>query len=82
MLRLFWFPKMFLLGLKRKFWELKQRTSEMIFSQVDNPRLDERYNGLVYLSEKMKGDPLCWQVTLDETESVRGELARVAARKL
>ncbi len=54
----------------------------MIFSQVDNPRLDERYNGLVYLSEKMKGDPLCWQVTLDETESVRGELARVAARKL
>lgn len=51
-------------------------------SQVDNPRLDERYNGLVYLPEKMKGDPLCWQVTLDETESVRGELARVAARKL
>ena len=51
-------------------------------SQVDNPKLDERYNGLVYLSEKMKGDPLCWQVTLDETESVRGSLARVAASKL
>lgn len=28
-------------------------------SQVDNPKLDEHYNGLVYLSEKMKGDPLC-----------------------
>ncbi len=51
-------------------------------SQVDNPKLDEHYNGLVYLSEKMKGDPLCWQVTLDETESVRGDLARVAASKL
>lgn len=51
-------------------------------SQVDNPKLDERYNGLVYLSEKMKGDSLCWQVTLDETESVRGSLARVAAMKL
>lgn len=51
-------------------------------SQVDNPKLDERYNGLVYLSEKMKGDPLCWQVTLDENESVRGSLARVAAKKL
>ena len=51
-------------------------------SQVDNPKLDERYNGLVYLSEKMKGDPLCWQVTLDESESVRGKLARVAAKKL
>ena len=24
-------------------------------TQVDNPKLNERYNGLVYLSEKMKG---------------------------
>lgn len=51
-------------------------------SQVDNPKLDEHYNGLVYISEIMKGNPLCWQVTLDDSESVRGELARVAARLL
>ena len=51
-------------------------------SQIDNPNLNERYNGLVYLSEKMKGDPLCWQVTLDEGESVRSKLATIAAQKL
>ena len=51
-------------------------------SQVDNPKLSENYNGLVYLSEKMKGDPLCWQVTLSEKESVRSDLARIAATKL
>ena len=51
-------------------------------TQVDNPKLNERYNGLVYLSERMKGNNLCWQVTLDSSESVRSELSTVASRLL
>ena len=51
-------------------------------SQVDNPRLNERYNGLVYLSEKMKGNELCWQITLDSSESVRSKLSAVASELL
>lgn len=51
-------------------------------TQVDNPNLNERYNGLVYLSEKMKGIPGCDQITLLEDESVRSELARIAAKIL
>lgn len=51
-------------------------------TQIDNPELNERYNGLVYLSEKMKGNPLCWQVTLDDEESVRSKLAYIAAKIL
>ena len=46
--------------------------------QVNNPELNSRYNGLVYLSEKMKGNSLCWQVTLSSEKSVRGDLARAA----
>lgn len=51
-------------------------------TQIDNPELNERYNGLVYLSEKMKGNPLCWQVTLEDEESVRSQLAYIAAKIL
>lgn len=51
-------------------------------TQIDNPNLTERYNGLVYLSEKMKGNPMCVQVTLTDNESVRSELAREAAKIL
>lgn len=51
-------------------------------SQVDNPQLNERYNGLVYLSEKMKGQEMCIQLTLKDEESVRSKLARVAAQIL
>ena len=51
-------------------------------TQIDNPELNERYNGLVYLSEKMKGNPLCWQVTLEDEESVRSKLAYIAAKIL
>ena len=45
--------------------------------QVNNVNLNSRYNGLVYLSEKMKGQKLCWQVTLNSEKSVRGDLAQV-----
>ena len=51
-------------------------------TQIDNPELNERYNGLVYLSEKMKGNPMCWQVTLEDEESVRSKLAYIAAKIL
>ena len=51
-------------------------------SQVENPKLSERYNGLVYLAEKMKGDEDCTIVSLDDEESVRSRLARVASRIL
>jgi len=47
-------------------------------SQVNNPELNSRYNGLVYLSERMKNNPLCWQVTLNSEKSVRGDLAQAA----
>lgn len=51
-------------------------------TQVDNPKLNERYNGLVYLSEKFKGNPMCWQISLRNEESVRGELSTVASKIL
>lgn len=51
-------------------------------TQVDNPKLNERYNGLVYISEKMKGDPLCMQVSFNPTENVRSELSKRASQIL
>lgn len=51
-------------------------------TQIDNPNLTERYNGLVYLSEKMKGNPMCAQISLSDDESVRSKLAREAAKIL
>ena len=51
-------------------------------TQIDNPHLTERDNGLVYLSEKMKGNPMCAQISLSGDESVRSELAREAAKIL
>lgn len=51
-------------------------------SQVDNPNLNENYNGLVYLSEKMKGIPGSFQVTFEEEENVRSELSKIASKIL
>ena len=51
-------------------------------TQIDNPNLNERYNGLTYISEKMKGNSMCIQVSLEEGESVRSELAKQAAQIL
>lgn len=51
-------------------------------TQIDNPNLTERYNGLVYLSEKMKGNSMCAQVSMSDDESVRSELAKEAAKIL
>ena len=50
--------------------------------QINNPELNTRYNGLVYLSEKMKGNALCWQITLNSEKSIRSNLAQEALKIL
>lgn len=50
--------------------------------QIDQPFLDSRSNGLCYASEKMKGSPLCYQVTLKFDECERSALAYEAAKRL
>lgn len=50
--------------------------------QIDRPELNERYNGLSYASERMKGEPFCWQITMEEEESVRSHMAKRAAMLL
>ena len=50
--------------------------------QIDRPELTERNNGLSYASERMKGEPYCWQITMEEEESVRSLMARRAAALL
>lgn len=39
--------------------------------QIDHPLLDEKTNGLSYASEKMKGSPLCFQLTMQSDECLR-----------
>ena len=51
-------------------------------NQIDKPFLDERTNGLSYASEKMKGSPLCCQVTMLPGECERSPLANDAIRRL
>lgn len=51
-------------------------------SQIDKPTLSKRSNGLVYLSEKFKGNPLCAQIAMKDSECVRSELAAEASRIL
>lgn len=48
-------------------------------AQIDRPELSERNNGLSYASERFKGDESCWQITMDDSESVRSELAKRAS---
>lgn len=51
-------------------------------TQIDNPDLNENFNGLTFSFEKFKDSPLCWQLTLENEESVRSLLAREAAKIL
>ncbi len=51
-------------------------------TQVNKPGLNTRRNGLVYISEKMKGHSLCWQVTLNSDKSIRSDLAQEALKIL
>ena len=50
--------------------------------QIDHPLLDERTNGLSYASEKMKGSPLCCQLTLTAEECERSALAMDAIQRM
>jgi PhoH-like ATPase len=50
--------------------------------QIDHPFLDSRTNGLCYAAERMKGSPCCWQVTMNEDECERSELAYDSARRM
>lgn len=50
--------------------------------QIDHPLLDERTNGLSYVSEKMKGSPLCFQITMQSDECERSALAYDAAQRM
>ena len=50
--------------------------------QIDHPLLDERTNGLSYASEKMKGSPLCFQITMQADECERSALAFDAAKRM
>ena len=50
--------------------------------QIDSRYLDRRNNGLVFTAEKMKGSPLCAQITFEQEESVRSPLAMEAAKRM
>lgn len=50
--------------------------------QVDNPFLDTRTNGLSYVTELMKGSPLCYIVTAEEEECVRSALSKEVISRL
>lgn len=50
--------------------------------QIDHPFLDIRTNGLSFAAEKMKGSPLCFQITLTDEECERSDLAYEAAKRM
>ncbi|TYQ12926.1 UNVERIFIED_CONTAM: PhoH-like ATPase [Acetivibrio alkalicellulosi] len=50
--------------------------------QIDHPFLDIRTNGLCYASERMKGSHLCYQITLNDEECERSELAYESAKRM
>jgi PhoH-like ATPase len=50
--------------------------------QIDHPLLDEKTNGLSYASEKMKGSPLCFQLTMLSDECLRSKLALDASNRM
>ena len=49
-------------------------------TQIDNPYLDSSSNGLSYLVERMKGQPLVGHITLEKSE--RSELASLVTEQL
>ena len=51
-------------------------------AQIDHPLLNERSNGLSYASERMKGSPLCVQITMQPDECERSALALDAALRM
>ena len=51
-------------------------------AQIDHPLLDEHSNGLTYAADRMKGSPLCVQLTMQPDECERSELALDAAMRM
>ena len=51
-------------------------------AQIDHPLLNERSNGLSYASDRMRGSPLCVQLTMQTDECERSELALDAAMRM
>ncbi|WP_444320534.1 PhoH family protein [Megasphaera sp.] len=51
-------------------------------NQIDKPFLDERTNGLTYAAGKMKGSPLCYQLTMMADECERSPLTLDAIQRL
>lgn len=51
-------------------------------AQIDKHTLDKWNNGLVYAASKMKGSPLCAQITFSPTDCVRSALAKEAIDRL
>ena len=51
-------------------------------AQIDHPLLDTRSNGLTYASARMKGSPLCVQLTMLPDECERSSLALDAAMRM
>lgn len=51
-------------------------------NQVDNPLLDSRTNGLTYAANAMKGSKVCTQITFEESECERSELAKEAIKRM
>ena len=50
--------------------------------QIDSAYLDAYNNGLTYVSESMKGSPLCWQVTMNPSEGTRSQLSKDAVARM
>lgn len=50
--------------------------------QIDHPLIDERTNGLSYAAEKMKGSIRCFQLTMQNDECERSDLALEAAERM
>ena len=51
-------------------------------AQIDHPLLDTRSNGLTYASARMRGSPLCTQLTMLPDECERSALALDAAMRM
>ena len=51
-------------------------------AQIDHPLLDERSNGLSYAADRMRGSPLCVQLTMLPDECERSALALDAAVRM
>ena len=50
--------------------------------QCDNQGLNAKNCGLTFISEQMKGSPLCWQVAFSKDECVRSALAKDALLRM